>query len=106
MSRSEFLQHLKDRKQESIEYTKRSKEEEDKNNNKRVDPNYQLYFKNSQKLAHIEDEEIISEFFDGKSSLMNKENIDINPLMLQTLRENFNLITELDEKELPLEDLL
>ena len=106
MSRSEFLQHLKDRQQENIEYTKKSKEEEDKNNKKRVDPDYQLYFKNSQKLAHIEDEEIISEFFDGKSSLRNKENIDTNLLMLQTLRENFSLLTELDENELPSEDLL
>ena len=106
MSRSEFLQHLKDRQQENIEYTKKSKEEEDKNNKKRVDPDYQLYFKNSQKLAHIEDEEIISEFFDGKSSLRNKENIDNNLLMLQTLRENFSLLTELDENELPSEDLL
>ena len=106
MSRSEFLQHLKDRQQENIEYTKKSKEEEDKNNKKRVDPDYQLYFKNSQKLAHIEDEEIISEFFDSKSSLRNKENIDTNLLMLQTLRENFSLLTELDENELPSEDLL
>ena len=106
MSRSEFLQHLKDRQQENIEYTKKSKEEEDKNNKKRVDPDYQLYFKNSQKLAHIEDEEIISEFFYGKSSLRNKENIDNNLLMLQTLRENFSLLTELDENELPSEDLL
>jgi len=106
MSRSEFLQHLKDRQQENIEYTKKSKEEEDKNNKKRVDPDYQLYFKNSQKLAHIEDEEIISDFFDGKSSLRNKENIDTNLLMLQTLRENFSLLTELDENELPSEDLL
>ena len=101
MSRSEFLQHLKDRKHESIEYTKRSKEEEDNKNKNRVDPDYQLYFKNSQKLAHIEDEEIISEFFDGKSSLRNKENIDTNLLMIQTLKENFNLLTELDENELP-----
>ena len=83
MSRSEFLQHLKDRQQESIEYIKKSKEEEDKNNKKRVDPDYQLYFKNSQKLAHIEDEVIIADFFNSKSDGRNKENLEINLLVLQ-----------------------
>ena len=110
MNRSEFLQHLKDQQKEDSKYRKMSKETEEKEKKKKTDPDYQLYFQNSQKLAHIEDEEIIADFFNSKSDRRNNENLDTNLLMLESIRENFNLLTqteeELEENELPLEDLL
>ena len=110
MNRSEFLQHLKDQQYEDSKYRKMSKETEEKEKKKKTDPDYQLYFQNSQKLAHIEDEEIIADFFNSKSDRRNKENLETNLLMLESIRENFNLLTqteeELEENELPLEDLL
>ena len=110
MNRSEFLQHLKDQQYEDSKYRKMSKETEEKEKKKKTDPDYQLYFQNSQKLAYIEDEEIIADFFNSKSDRRNKENLETNLLMLESIRENFNLLTqteeELEENELPLEDLL